>query len=140
MWKTEATQLVRASAAAVWKVWSDVEHWSEWDDQVEWSKLDGPFAAGTRGKLKPKGGPATKFELLEVRPQQSFCDRSFLPLTHLDFAHRLEPVEGGVRITHTVTFSGPLSFLFSRIVGREKIKTALPRAMANLAARAELHG
>lgn len=136
-WSTEASQVVRASRETIWRLWSDVERWSDWDEQVAWSKIDGPFAVGTRGKLKPKSGPASKFELLDVRPGEAFADRTFLPGTFLDFTHRLEEVEGGVRITHTASFSGPLAFLFSRIIGRAKIAAALPRAVTKLAALAE---
>lgn len=140
MWKTQASQIVKAPAAAVWRQYVDVERWSEWDDEVEWCKLEGPFVAGTRGKLKPKGGPTASFQLLEVEPNRRFHDRTSLPLTKLDFEHLLEPVDGGVRVTHTVTFSGPLAFLFSRIIGRKKLEAGLPRAVGKLAARAEASG
>jgi uncharacterized protein YndB with AHSA1/START domain len=137
MWKTEASRFVRASRESIWQLWTDVERWPRWDDDVEWAKLDGAFVAGTRGKLKPRGGPVTKFEVLSVDPYRSFCDRSYLPLTHLDFTHRLDPADGGVHVTHTITVSGPLGWLFSRIIGRAKLADGLPRAVDKLAALAE---
>jgi hypothetical protein len=87
--------------------------------------------------MKPKGGPKTKFTVTPVDLHRGFSDRSHLPLTHLDFNHDLEPMSDGVvKVTHTVTFSGPLAFLFSRIIGKN-IKAGLPGAVQRLATLAE---
>jgi hypothetical protein len=114
-----------------------VAAWPRWDDGVEWARLDGAFAAGVRGEMKPKGGPKTRFELLTVDAGRGFSDRSFLPLTHLDFEHRVEPAgDGQVTVTHTIRFHGPLAFFFRRVIGK-KIAAGLPGAVKALAALAE---
>lgn len=52
-----------ASPAAIWHIWQDVAHWNTWDHGIEYSTLDGPFAEGTTGTLKPKGGPLVSLQL-----------------------------------------------------------------------------
>ena len=42
--------------------------WPEWDEAVAWARLDGPFAAGTTGALKPKGGPRVSFVIETLEP------------------------------------------------------------------------
>ena len=117
---------------AVWRLWQ-TEHWTKWDPAVEWVRLDGTLQVGTRGEMKPKGGPKTKFTITRVDPCRGFSDRSHLPLTNLDFNHDVTRAsDGTVTITHTVTFSGPLAFIFSRIIGKN-IKAGLPDAVQKLA-------
>jgi len=136
MWTTQTSAVSKATPEAVWSLWQ-TSNWTKWDPALEWVRLDGAFQAGPRGELKPKSGPKTKFTVLRVDPNRGFADRSHLPLTHLDFTHEVVPLEDGtVKITHTATFSGPLAFLFSRIIGKG-IKAGLPGALQKLAALAE---
>jgi hypothetical protein len=137
MWTTKASVTCRATPDAVWSLWTDVAAWPTWDDGVEWCRLDGAFEPGARGEMKPKGGPTTRFQLLEVKTGRGFSDRSFLPLTHLDFEHEVEPLaDGQVKVTHTVRFHGPLAFFFRRVIGK-KIAAELPGAVKALAQKAE---
>ena len=46
-----------ASPQTIWDIWQDVKNWPTWDHGIEFSTLEGPFQNGTRGTLKPKGGP-----------------------------------------------------------------------------------
>jgi hypothetical protein len=132
----EASVVTSANAGAVWRLWEDVGGWQTWDDGIEWCRLDGAFQAGSTGALKPKGGPRVRFTLLEVEPGHGFRDRSHLPLASLDFTHTLEPVEGGVRITHRVEARGPLGWLFGRLMGAG-MRAGLPATVRALAACAE---
>lgn len=137
MWTTEARATAKASPETVWELWSNVDGWKEWDPAVEWSSIGGPFAEGTRCELKPKGGPKAKAVLTDVRPGEGFSDRTRLPLANLGFSHEVERVgEGTTRITHRIEISGPLSFLFARLMGTNMEK-GLPEAVRNLARLAE---
>ena len=118
MWSIEETRVVKAPPERVWTLWTDVAGWSQWDGEVEWSQLEGEFAVGSQGRLKPKGGPATRFVLTEVEPHRGFADRARLPLASLEFIHRVEPHAEGARVTHRIEIRGPLSGLFSRLMGR----------------------
>jgi hypothetical protein len=124
-----------AATSRLWKRYADPPTWPEWDHETESVTLDGPFAAGTTGKLKPVGGPKTKFRILEVTERRSFTDASFLPLAKMYFSHTIDPAAGGASITHAVKVSGPLSPLFARVVGK-RLAAELPQAMRRLGALA----
>ncbi|HEY8208130.1 MAG TPA: SRPBCC family protein [Myxococcaceae bacterium] len=135
-WSTEASAVTPATPEAIWALYEQVGAWSAWDHEVESSRLDGPFQAGSTGVLKPKGGPASKFRLTAVEPARRFADDTRLPLARLAFEHTLTPMPGGgTRIHHKVTIDGPLTFLFSRVIGR-KIAAGLPHAVEALAKKA----
>ena len=137
-WVYEESIQTFASAEQVWKIWSRHETWPTWDDGVEWVKAEGPFAAGTTGVLKPKNGPAIQFEILHAEPLKGFQDRSFLPLTRLDFIHTFDESSHGkkARITHRIEMHGFLAPLFSRIIGKN-IKAGLIPALRKLVLLAE---
>ena len=89
-----------------------------------------------KGWLKPKGGPKVKFELLDVQENKRFHDRSYLPLTHLDFIHTLERDGEFTIVTHEVKMKGLLTFIFSKVIG-SGIKKDMPDAVAKLVEIAE---
>lgn len=136
MWSFEHTETSTAGAARVWDQYADPSRWPEWDDGLKAVSFTGPFAVGSTGRLKPVGGPATTFRLTQVTPQASFTDVTRLPLARLTFSHRIEATPGGSRITHRVEFSGPLSPLFARLIGRS-IAADLPETIQRLARQAE---
>lgn len=132
----EHTVQTTAPAAKIWPLYEDVTMWPQWDHAVEWVKLNGPFAQGTSGTLKPKGGPKVAFVMSEVTPHKSFTSVSQLPLTKMIFAHRLEQKGDKLFITHRVEMTGLLSPLFAFIIGRGIKKDLLP-AMQKLVQMAE---
>ena len=131
MWTTEHTLVTDATKESIWKVWADVENWSQWDKEVEWCKLNGKFEAGTTYTLKPVGGPEVKATIKECNRLVGFTDISALPLVKMEFAHEMIDVPGGVKMTHRVTISGPLSFLFAQVIGK-KTAQGLSEAMNRL--------
>lgn len=136
MWTTEVTLKTKATKEQIWKLWSDVPNWNVWDKEVETAGLFGEFKTGTKGFLKPAGGPQTKFEMIECTNFKSFTDRSFLPLCKMDFIHTLTETNGGTDITHKVIMTGFMTFLFSKIIG-SKIEAGLPVAVEKLIELAE---
>lgn len=136
MWTTEHSLVTTVSKEAIWKVWADVENWPTWDKEVEWCKLNGKFEAGTRYTLKPVGGPEVKAIIEKCQRLVEFVDISSLPLAKMTFAHEMADVAGGVKVTHRVTISGPLSFLFAQVIGK-KTAQELPEAMNQLVMRAK---
>lgn len=136
MWTTETTQKSKATKENVWKLYSDVNNWNIWDNEVENSELFGEFKKGTKGILKPVGGPKTKFEMTECEINKSFTNRSSLPLCKMDFIHNIKETENGIEITHKVIITGFLTFLFSRVIGK-KNEIGLPEAVKKLIELAE---
>lgn len=139
MWTTEVTLTTTASKEQIWKLWTAVNTWTDWDKEIEYAQVFGEFKAGTKGVLKPLGGPKTNFIILHVAQFASFSDRSFLPLCKMDFIHQIKETAAGLQITHRVEIKGLLSFLFARIIGKN-VEKGLPMAVANLVALAEKNG
>jgi hypothetical protein len=135
VWSFEHTVETKAAPEAVWALWSDVSGWSSWDDDIEWATLEGPFLAGSRGVLKPKGVPPGAFELVSVVPGKSYTVEQRLRVVTLRFHHDL--AEGPpTRFTHGVTVSGVLWPVFVAAFGR-RMKKNFPAIMRQLAAVAE---
>ncbi len=125
-----------ASAAAIWRLYEDTTTWPTWDHGLEKVHLDGPFETGTRGTLRPKGGPNVPFVITALEKERSFSDISSLPFTRLIFTHSLEKEGNKLRVTHHAEMKGLLAPFFAIIIGI-KIKAELPTAMKQLVAMAE---
>jgi ligand-binding SRPBCC domain-containing protein len=136
MWRYEHTETTSAPPERVWAHYADPTAWPVWDHETEHVSVEGPMDVGVRGRLKPRGGPATSFVFTHVEPGRGFTDVARLPLARLEFDHRIDPDGDGSRFTHRVTITGPLAPLFARVVGRG-VAAGLPRAMRELARLAE---
>src|SRR3954451_12253835 len=121
-----------APPASVWERYTDVEEWREWSKGIEESRLEGEFEVGSKGSAKAPNLPRGRFELVEVEPERRFVSKAKLPGGTLIFDHVIEPTDEGTRITHRVELDGPLTFLWSPIIGRI-IKRELPEGVERLA-------
>src|SRR5690349_9572317 len=88
--------------------WADMATWPEWNTDTEWVRLDGPFATGSTGQLKPKGGPKVRFTI-ESLTDTAFVDVSHLLGARLVFDHAItRDGDGGSQIRVTISMTGPL--------------------------------
>jgi hypothetical protein len=135
-WRFEHSAQSAATAGQVWRRYVDVEGWREWSQHgVEWSRIDGPFAAGTKGKMKAPRSFPVNFRLVDVEPERCFASEIKMPGARLRFEHRIEPSEPGVRITHSVELRGPLSVLYGPVT-RNSVRRGLPDGVERLASMA----
>lgn len=112
----------------VWRIWSDVNNWPKWDKELEYCKMDNMFREGSQFILKPKGGPKVTITLSEVKPNEKFTDYcKFFGATMYD-AHELEETSDGLRITNTITVTGPLSFIWVNLVAKN-VANSIPKQM-----------
>lgn len=125
-----------ASPKAIWHVWQDVANWNSWDHGLEWSSIDGPFAKGTTGALKPKGGPLVRTVLTHVEPYKRFVDEAKMPFTRIIVSHSLTESAGITHVTHQIEMKGLLSFFWAIIIGRT-MKKNLPQEMQSMVRKAE---
>ena len=136
MWTTEHTVETPASADAVYALYADVAGWPAWDESVDLAELDGPFAAGTTGRLRPAGLETLPFTLVWAEVGRGFTDETPFMGHLLRFVHLLEAAAGGgTRITHRVEIDGPAAAEMGPNVASD-----LPEAMAALVAAAERVG
>ncbi len=123
----------------IYPFYSNVSDWAVWDPDVVSSSIDGKFVQGAKGRLKPANGPEAKIEFTEVTINKSFTTISRLPLCQISFKHELFGKEEQTKVTHSVKFSGLLSPLFGRLIGKQ-IKKVLPETMKGLKQAAENEG
>lgn len=126
---TLATASVRSSApaSAFFDRWADMATWPQWNLDTEWVRLDGPFAEGATGVLKPKGGPEVPFVVETLVDGRRFTDVSRLLGARLVFDHVVTPHEdGGCTVDVTATLTGPLRPLWARVLGAGIAASAQP--------------
>ena len=122
---------------SVWQRWVDVGTWPEWDRSLESSSLEGPFQAGTRGRLLLQNSRRLAFTIASVDPGQGFLLETTFPGTRLHMDHRLEASPRGTRIILEIRMEGWLAWLHARRLGaslQERLPPAL-RALARIAER-----
>ncbi|MFF2557949.1 SRPBCC family protein [Nocardia sp. NPDC058058] len=116
----------------IWAVATDVARWSEWDPHEEKSRIDGPFAAGTRGWVKPKGAPAGPFTITDVRGGSSWTSEAGIPFGKLRGHRTYEALgDGTVRVAERVEVHGPFGPLF-RLVWEKGMRADMPRTFEAL--------
>ena len=134
--QVEHALLVDAPAARIFRLYADVAAWHTWDPDTRRASLDGPFAVGSRGSLTPTRGNTVPMVLTRVEPDACFTVESRIPLFRMVFEHELVPQGLATRVTHRVTFSGPLAVVLGRLLAR-RLDRGLPVTLANLKREAE---
>jgi len=132
MWDKTFTKIYQNVAKEdIWKLWADVNNWPQWDQDLQYCQLDGDFIAGNSFVLKPKNGPKVEITLTEVEENKKFVNYcSFFGAKMYD-AHYLEETQEGVSVTHILSVTGPLAFLWVRLVAK-KLFAEIPSQTDNL--------
>jgi hypothetical protein len=118
---TVVTARARSSAppAAFFARWADLDSWSEWDTAVAWGRLDGPFAVGTTGELKPARGPKVRFVIETLEPGREYTDVSTMPGARLWIRHLVRTDDAGTEVEVQVSLDGPLARVWGVVLGRQ---------------------
>lgn len=114
--KTFSVTTKEITKEQIWKLMSDVNRWNTWDKSVEHSEIHGDFKTGTFFTLKPVNVPKVKIQLVEVRPDTYFKDLTIFPLAKMTGEHTYEDTPDGLKLTVTMTITGPLAFLWNKLV------------------------
>jgi hypothetical protein len=70
--KFDHTVETTASPEKIWAAWTDVERWPQWDTELDSASLEGSFALGAKGRVKPKRGPEARFSISELISGESY--------------------------------------------------------------------
>jgi uncharacterized protein YndB with AHSA1/START domain len=137
MWSTEFTIDTTTPPSAVWRLLADVDSWPRWNGAVGQVELDGPFAAGTTGRLTPPAQESLPFRLVEVDPERGYVSETAIADTvTLRAENSITAVgDGGSRIRLRVRLTGPAADYFGESFG-PAIAAGLPATGAALAAQA----
>lgn len=140
MWQQTYTKIFEnVCPESIWHVWTDINNWHAWNPGIDYCKLEQPFAVGSYFILKPIGAPAVKLQLVEVEEKHKFTDCTFLFGAKMYGKHELKIESDGLRLTTTMTITGPLSFLWRKLLG-EKMAAKIPAQTEALVELAKQHG
>ncbi len=123
---------VVATPAQLFAAITDLRRWPEWDPELVSNEHDGtPLAVGSRFTLRPKGGPKVAMQVAALDEPRRFADVALLPLARIRTIHEFEPEQaGGTRVRVIIETTGPLAFLWERLVARKLAKDAAPHTQA----------
>jgi uncharacterized membrane protein len=115
----EQTIEIDAPPEVVWSVMQDVERWPEWTASTQRVKRldDGPFALGSRARIKQPGFPEVEWQVTSIEPGRSFAWETRAPGQHMVGIHRIEPTDSGSRVTLGVRSSGPVAVVIGLLFG-----------------------
>ena len=129
--------VIEGDIAAVWQVATDVEAWPSWDPHEEKARLDGPFAAGTKGWNKPKGAPAGGFTITAVEPERMWSARAGIPFGSLRGVNRFEPLDDGlILVSKVFEVRGPFAPVF-RLIWEKRVRADMLLTFEALQAEAQ---
>lgn len=115
----------------IWRIWTDVNNWPTWHGDLDYCKLDGHFAVGNHFMLKPKGISPVKIMLTEINEGNNFTDcTSFFGAKMYD-THALEETAEGLKLTNTLVVTGPLKWLWIKLVA-QNVADTIPEEMESL--------
>ncbi len=124
--------IIEGDIEAIWQAATDVAAWPSWDPHEEKARLDGPFAAGTKGWNKPKGAPAGTFTITAVEPERMWSARAGIPFGSLRGVNRYEPLgDSRVRVSKVFRVHGPFGPIF-RLIWEKAVRADMLRSFAAL--------
>ncbi|WP_298609267.1 SRPBCC family protein [uncultured Thiothrix sp.] len=132
----EHSIITTAKPETVFAIYAQVDEWKNWDPDTKASYLSNGLTLGSQGKLTPTKGNTVPMEVTAVVPHQSFTVTSKIPLFKMVFDHELTTTQQGTRITHRVQFSGLLSFVLGKMLGKQ-VDQGLPITLQRLKELAE---
>jgi hypothetical protein len=112
----------------VWQTLIDVQSWNKWDTELVEAKLEGKFAVGTKGTMKPKKGPKLKFYISEIIPNQSYTFNTIMPVGELVIKRSIKTENEQIHFTDDIAFTGFLKVVFGSILGKQ-FRKVLPEVM-----------
>ena len=137
MWTSEHSIVTEAKPEEINRLFRDVVRWPTWNAGTEWVELDGPFAAGTTGRMKVPGQDPFAFRLVAVGPD-GFEDETPIPDAGIvvRVRHAIEPIDRSrTRVTYRTSIDGPRADELGAVFGPE-ITAEFPVVLEALAARA----
>ncbi len=100
----------------IWGTWVDFGNWPAWQNDLEFCTFDSNVEVGNFFTLKLKGGPVFKITLTEIVPGKKFTDCTRFFGAKMYDTHELEEIPEGLRLTNTLWVTGPLKWLWIKLI------------------------
>lgn len=136
---------VDAPPDVVWSVWRDLERWPEWTASITSVErlTPGELAVGLRARVRQPKLPSAVWHVTALDEGQGPSSAKYYtwvaksPGVHVTATHRVEPRNGGSRVTASIEFAGFLGRLIGRGT-RELSERYLQMEANGLKARSEM--
>jgi hypothetical protein len=140
MWtQTFSKTYPNLTSNSIWRLWADVNNWPQWHEGLESCHMEGAFEVGNHFMLKPNGMKAVKIVLTEVTPGKCFTDCTAFPGAKMYDTHTLVQTPQGLTIANEVKVTGPLKWLWVKLVAR-RVADSIPQKVDALVKIAQNHG
>ena len=124
MWiRTHEQFYPKVNTERIWQLWADINSWPKWHGDLDYCRLEGTFEVGNHFILKPTGGPKVKIDLIEINNGKSFTDRTNFFGAKMFDTHSLVEKKGGVLISNKLVVTGPLKWLWIKLVAKQVADT-----------------
>ena len=138
MWtRTYSKTFKNVEKEEIWRIWTDVNNWPKWHGDLDYCKMEDSFVVGKHFILKPKGVRPVKIIITEIDEGNKFTDcTSFFGAKMYD-THALEETPNGLQLTNILVVTGPLKWLWIKLVAQDVANTVPDEmeALIELAAR-----
>ncbi len=138
MWtRTYSKTFKNVEKEEIWRIWTDVNNWPKWHGDLDYCKMEDSFEVGKHFILKPKGVRPVKIIITEIDEGNKFTDcTSFFGAKMYD-THALEETPNGLQLTNILVVTGPLKWLWIKLVAQDVANTVPDEmeALIELAAR-----
>jgi hypothetical protein len=132
----------------VWALLSDLEAVQRYNPGVRRAAIEGPQRSGVGARrsceLAPRGRVVERVTQWEPgRAVGLEVAESDWPIHFMRWVTRIEPIDGGTRLTQSLEYRvklGPLGWLLDRVVMRRKLTATLDAVLASLVRHAEGRG
>ena len=132
MWKRTYSKTFQGiNKEDIWSLWTDVNNWPKWHGDLDYCKMDGAFEVGNFFMLKPKGVKAVKIYLTEIEEGHSFTDCTTFCGAKMYDTHMIEENQDGLKLTNTLVVTGPLKWLWIKLVA-QNVADTVPQEMEAL--------
>lgn len=125
MFEATNSQSTQTPATAVWSRWVNPNRWSDWDPRVSSATADGDLEVGTQVKVKLRKGGTVRQHVAALEPDRRLVTEYALPGGRVGHEHTVEPRGAGSEVTHRLYVAGPLSGMWSLLLGRKKMRDAV---------------
>ena len=133
MWKKSYSKIYAGiKKQTAWKLSTDVNQWHEWHEDLDYCKMEEPFEVGNHFMLKPKGVKPVKIVLTDVQEGKCFIDCTTFFGAKMYDTHAFEDTSEGLKLTNTVVVTGPLKWLWIKLVA-QNVANSAPEQMEALA-------
>lgn len=141
MWKRFHSKLYTdVKKENIWRLWTDVNNWATWHGDLDYCKMEGDFVVGNHFMLKPKGVRPVKIIITEINDGYSFTDCTTFPGAKMYDTHAMEETPDGLLLSNTLVVTGPLKWLWIKLVARNVADTVPGEADALVNLARSMHG